>query len=378
LSNLDESVEPSIDDFINKFGGWTESFWFFNHTVELRYDVKNHEYLLVTEDGLEQLPSVTHICHLLDKSQVLMPWATKCMYQEILEKVTNLDGTVVVSWTEFEKIVKEAKTAHKRQLEKAGDVGSQAHNWIESYSKSLIDDAAAATQLIIDNTPEDMKAKSACIAFLDWSVKHNVRPICAERKVFSLKYRYAGTMDGTCLIDSCDNPECCPKEFKDHLAIIDYKTSNYLYDEFVLQVASYKQAYQEETGEQIEDCFLIKLNKDDAEFTVWHMGPETFEDDWAAFKSLLDAYRAMQIVTERMTEQKEEHRVWKKRQKEAEKSEIYKVACPKSGTYKGVRKTKCNGTQESCQACAKKYEETQKARLESLVLKNTVDKPEEV
>src|SRR5271154_2239587 len=73
---------------INKFGGWTESYWFYvdsDNPIELRYDPKDHVYLLVTEDGqLEKQAGVTTICHIIDKSEALVPWGCKMMAQKLL------------------------------------------------------------------------------------------------------------------------------------------------------------------------------------------------------------------------------------------------------------------------------------------------------
>lgn len=363
-----EQTQANIEDFIQKFGGLTEQYFFYNGEIELRYDPKAHEYLLVTPNGLEPLPGVSTVSHIIDKSMVLIPWACKMMAQKIIANMPSIDGVALMNQESFEKFINSCKTAHKDKLEDAGEVGHIAHAWIETYIKSLLEGDSAQTQLILDNTPEDMRAKSACIASLDWQVQHNVRWLGTERKVYSRQFKYAGTMDGLCLTDSCDNPECCKTAYKNHLTVCDWKTSNYLYNEFLLQTAAYLKAYEEETGQKVTDRWIIRLSKDTAEFDAWHLGPETIGDDWEAFHAALVLTRTMQIVDERMIEHKEEHRVWKKRQKDAEKLEQYKVSCPKSGTYKGVRKTKCNGTEEPCQACSKKYEETQQARLESLVL----------
>jgi hypothetical protein len=358
-----EYDEKSIDDFITAHGGWTEQYDFYNGEVQLRYDPKQHVYLLVEGDSLEELPGVSTVSHIIDKSEVLLPWACKMMSQKIKSNVVECDGTIIMSRSEFDKFIDSCKTAHKEKLEEAGNIGSIAHAWIETYIKAVLKGNEAEIQLIINNTPEDIQAKSACIASLDWQVKHNVRWLGTERKVYSRKYKFAGTMDGLCLTDSCDDLDCCKVEYKDHLTICDWKTSNYLYNEFLLQTAAYMQAYQEETGEVITDRWIIRLSKDTAEFDAWHLGPETFADDWDAFHDALKLTRSMQIVDERMSEQKEEHRVWKKKKKDAEKLEINKVACPKSKTYKGHRKTKCNGLSEPCQACLKKYEEYQAQKL---------------
>ena len=365
----DYNNPADIDDFIDRFGGWTEQYTFYGGTEVLRYDPKNHEYLLVTPDGLEPLPGVSTVSHIIDKSMVLLPWGCKMMAQKIMATVPTIDGTtVLLSLDQLGKIVNDCKSAHKERLEDAGNVGSVAHAWIETYIKSVLEGDEASTQLIINNTPEEIRAKSACIASLDWQVLHNVRWISTERKIYSRKYKYAGTMDGLCLTDSCDDENCCKTKYKDHLTIVDWKTSNYLYNEFLLQTAAYTVAYEEEMGEKIEDRWVVRLGKDDAAFDAWHLGPETIEDDWEAFHAALVLTRAMQIVDERMVNQKEEHRVWKQKKKAAEKAEINKIACPKSSKFKGTKYPKCNGG-EPCQTCLSKYKEVQAQKLAAIPIK---------
>ena len=70
-------------------------------------------------------------------------------------------------------------------------------------------------------------------------------------------------------------------QFKYRLSLSDCKTSNSLRVEYLLQIAAYQHAYQEETGENIEDRWVIRLGKDDAtEFDPWHTeGDEPFRQD---------------------------------------------------------------------------------------------------
>ena len=51
----------SLESLIQKFGGVTEEYTFYNGQVTLRYDPKDHVYLLATPDGLEVQDGVTHI-----------------------------------------------------------------------------------------------------------------------------------------------------------------------------------------------------------------------------------------------------------------------------------------------------------------------------
>src|SRR5260370_281051 len=132
----------SLDAFINKFGGWSEGYKFYNDERTLRYDVKNPLYLLLLEDGnLEPQDGVTTICHIIDKSEALVPWACKMMSNRLLTDgvITLPSGEKIVrqmSYQEYENLVLAAKTAHKDKLEDAGEVGHIAHAWIENYIKA--------------------------------------------------------------------------------------------------------------------------------------------------------------------------------------------------------------------------------------------------
>jgi hypothetical protein len=347
-----------IEEFIGKFGGITESYWFYNHTIELRYDVKNHVYLLVTPDGqLEVQDGVTNICHIMDKSMVLIPWSCKMMQQKLMLTVPTVDGTVILPRTEFEKLVAEAKSAHKEKLDDASNIGNIAHNWIETYIKAVLAKDDGMIEQILNNMPAEERAKNACIAALDWMHSHNVRWLCTERKVYSKKHKVAGTLDGLCLADACDDPLCCPNKFKNRLSICDWKSSNYLYAEYLLQTAIYQEAYVEETGEKVTDRWIVRLGKDDAAFEKWHLEKNTYKCDLAAFLAALKLKRSMDTVEARMTSTKSARSVRVKAAKSAAKIAANKIKCSKADKYKGQRKPTCG-----CQFCENLYQEMQKAK----------------
>jgi hypothetical protein len=365
----------SLESLIQKFGGVTESYWFYNNTVELRYDVKNHVYLLATPNGLEVQDGVTHICHILDKSSILLPWGSKMMAQKLIATAKdfatgyNITPEGVKDYYSFHepaftKWIMQAKSAHRDKLEDAGAVGTEAHNWIETYIGTVLTEDAAATESQLSNFPVEPRAQNAVVAMLDWSQNHNVRFLGTERKIYSRRYKYAGTMDGLARADSCNNPLCCKEHFKDRLTLIDWKTSNYLYVEFILQTAAYMQAYEEETGEQVEDIWIIRLGKEDAEFEAWHVDSQLATLGWIAFLRALELSRSMADLNRAMEDSKDHRKAAKKAEKKATKEADLKVACKGAKTYKGVRRPKCNGG-NPCETCLKKYAD-RLASLESL------------
>ena len=277
LLGVDIAAEGSLDTFIDQFNGVTEGYYFYYvdgvPTVELRFQTDEHIYYLVGELGqLTPQDNVTTICHIIDKSNALVPWAAKMVVQKLLRMVPTVDMVDIgsekivkylaeMTLEAFEKIALKAKSAPRDKLEEAGDVGKLAHTWLEFYIKSVIaldkaeDESARvehsqAIESKLANLPGDERAANCVKAALAWMKAHNVKWIETERKIYSKKYGYAGTTDGLALVSSCTDKECCSEEFSNRLSIIDWKSSNYLYVEHLYQTAAYLWAMMEEFGGQ--------------------------------------------------------------------------------------------------------------------------------
>lgn len=330
--------------------------FFYGGTERLRFSKKNWLWLKEEENGdLIPLSGCTNTTHIIDKSAALMPWAVKMALRRTFEKLQEHrrgDGFYEIYWTELEEILESAKKADKDALEDAGDVGHIAHAWIEDLIKSIIAGDEKRRLEILAKLPEDERAANACIAAVEFMVRHNVRWVATERFVYSREFKYAGTMDGLALVDSCDDPLCCGHPFRDRLSIIDWKTSNYLYTAFLLQVAAYWHAFVEETGEPVEDRWIIRLGKEDGEFDPWHAeGQALFEQDFAAFRHAQNLVLSLKAIEGRISDVRDARREYKKKQREAEKLARDKVRCPKADDYKGSRMTKCLPDGSQCEAC---------------------------
>ena len=355
-----------VDAFVTKFGALSESYWFYNHTIELLYDKENHKYLLCAGDGLNPIPSVTQITHALDKSEILIPWSCKVMQEKLLATLPFKDDLLVLQRPEAERLIKEAKVAHKEKLEEAGLLGNIAHNWLEQYIKSIISKDKTLTEQILSSFPSDERAKQACNAGLEWMSNHSVRWLSTERKIYSKQFQYAGTLDGLAIVSSCNDLNCCKTLFKDHLAICDWKTSRFLYPEFLLQTAAYQRAYTEETKEPVTDRFIIRLDKQTAEFEVWHLTADDYQQDFQAFREALELTRSMDTIKERVKSMKAGVKAKRKADKKAKKEADLTKQCKAANRYKGIRKPTCNNG-HPCEACLKKHDEYKAAKLQKLL-----------
>jgi hypothetical protein len=340
------------------------SYSFYGGTEILLFDASKWSYYRVTPEGRELQAGVTSVVKIIDKSEVLMRWAIKKALEKLKKLLilgeyvitdANNDEPKLLFETILDDIINLAKKADREELEAAGETGHAAHEWIENYIHSIIEEKEDRRLELLSKFPSDERAANAVTAALEWMHKHNVRWISTERKCFSRKYKYAGTADGLAIVDSCTNKDCCPESFKDRYTLVDWKTSNFLYIEYLLQTAAYQQAIQEESGQTIEDRWIIRLGKEDAEFDPWHVsGKELFDQDFQGFLNALALYRSVHKIEDRIDDIKEKKRNRAKEIKKIKKEAQLMIKCKSADKYKGIRAPKCNGG-NPCETCKKKF-----------------------
>ena len=326
---LSASAPNALIKFLDRFSNNMETYFFYDGTVELRFDKEEHKYYLVEELGnLSLRKGVTTVCHIIDRSMALMPWAAKKVAEKVIRlvPVVELSGEMwlkPMSLAYFTQLVMEAKKAPNEEKEEAGDIGHMAHQCLEDSIRHALDHTTDHIVRELKNLPPDEKAATAANSAFNWIKAHNVRWIETEGKIYSKKYGYAGTMDGLAYVDSCNDRACCRSSFTNHLSLIDWKSSNYLYIEFLFQTASYQHAKQEESGIQIEDRWVLRLGKNEDEagkFEPWYMGPEDFQEDFDGFLACLNLVNLVDSVTSRMKSQKQVFKAVKKEIKETQKA----------------------------------------------------------
>lgn len=288
-------------------------------------------YYRVEPSVLVPVSGVTSVVHIIDKSGPLVGWSAKKVAERILEETPIaerfVEGTTKslgwylqqhITLEEFTRICMDAKLAPREHLEEAGDIGHQAHKWLEGYIQRELGIKQFHLALI---SIQDEKVQSCCKASLDWMGKHNVRWLKTERIVYSKSFGYAGTLDGLALVDSCNDRLCCPVTFKDRRSLIDWKSSNYLYPEYLLQTAAYQYAEEEEFGITIDDRWIIRLGKEDGKFESWHIEKECFTQDFEAFIHALQLYRTFNAIIDRMGTRRDYIKAETKRIKQEQKAE---------------------------------------------------------
>ncbi len=289
---------------------------FYSESIILWFDPEKHVYYKQNKLDMTPVEGVTNIIHILDKSDALIPWACLMVYERAMSTIpydqdTLLDfsgpQTKPLTTLEIDRWLSAAKKAPREIKESAGDTGTLAHNCLEDSIKEarrirLADEEAVIVKQII-NWPADERAINCVKAAFSWMNIHNVRWLETERKVYSKQYSFAGTLDGVALVDSCDDKKCkgCKDEkFKNVLSLIDWKSSNGLWVDYLYQTAAYQYAYEEEFDTQIVDRWILRLGKEDGEFDPWRISPVDFEQDFKAFTYCLELSRIHKAVKNRM------------------------------------------------------------------------------
>ena len=378
-SMLSTSAPQALGAFLDKFSTLTESYFFYKDSkqpIELRFDKDEHKYYRVEELGnLVLIHGVTTVCHIIDRSVALTPWAAKKVVEKILRTVPIVSketGLFVPEMTleAFTELVEKAKTAPKDILIEAGDIGHIAHKCLEDTIQHAIDHNHG---IVVDllYIPDDEKAASCARAALAWMHAHNVRWIKTEQKIYSKEYEYAGTMDGSAFVDSCDDPSCCAHPFKNHRSLIDWKSSNYLYIEYCYQTASYLAAEVEEYGIAFDDRWILRLGKNEEEagkFEPWYLAGDTLAEDFAGFLACLELTKLVDSVNKRMQVQKKGVREAKKKIK-AEQKEIAKMKAKiEKEAERAAKKIERTAERERIKAGAKtNREEAKRARVSGIV-----------
>lgn len=199
------------------------------------------------EDGVE-LPSVTSILGCIGKP-ALVNWAANTERELVVDASTalygDLAGTPKMSAAAYRQTLITRlghEKAHKRELAKAAEIGTQAHALIEwNLRRSL-------GQKVGEEPRVEGKALWAFMAAEDWIKAVHLKPLAMEQTVWSRTHSYAGTLD---LLG----------EVNGELAVCDFKTSKAVYPESFLQVAAYAHALAEMGHSSPRAGWIVRLPK---------------------------------------------------------------------------------------------------------------------
>src|SRR3990167_9083115 len=167
----------------------------------------------------------------------LIQWAAN-MAEDYLQENWGKNGQD--NWLE---LCKEARTAHRKKKEKAGEQGTDVHAVIEEHIREAIEkNKGGISELAFSDTPQIKH-------FLDWARENKVKFIESEKHIYSEKLWIGGILDMVFEMDG--------KRW-----IGDVKTGSAIYNEHFFQMAAYEMCLEEMGEKEIDSYLVINLKKD--------------------------------------------------------------------------------------------------------------------
>lgn len=232
------------------------------------FDEANHVHKL---DG-KPLTGVTTILGVIAKP-MLIQWSAN-MAVEYIEKNSGKrekDEYDDEYYRVYPNILAEAKVAHRRKKESAGEFGTNVHNAIEQWIKTK---AVWVSQ-------NEMEQK-AFNHFVKWAEDNKVKFYESEVHVHSRKLWVGGICDIVCEIDG--------KRY-----VADIKTSSGIYPEAFIQCSAYAKFLEEMAGvdKMFDGVLILNCNKKGG---FEHQFNYDIEGNWECFKAAVTLYRQLNSI----------------------------------------------------------------------------------
>ena len=220
----------------------------------------------------KRLPSVTTILGRFKESGGLMHWA----FAQGLEQ-----GQAIASDPENA----EAPNLYRKRDE-AANAGTLAHEMVEQFING--NDHLA----LLKDVPQELAqpALNAFQQFREWHENNKIEIIShwQEIQMVSTKHGFGGT------------PDAIGRNVNGELVLLDWKTSNGVYGDYLLQLAAYKELWEENNPDQpiTGGFYICRFSKDFPDFAAHYYGDLNAE--WDMFSLLLKAYRIDKEVKKRV------------------------------------------------------------------------------
>jgi len=193
-------------------------------------------------DG-KQIPSVSSISGMIDKSNALLIWS---------ERLARKYLTMFLGEKLTEAIIETAVMQYKTVKDEKADSGTDVHKLCELFILAVKN---GTEKPVVDGTISE-PVKLGYLAFLKWYNENQVEFIESERDVYSKEFNYCGTFDVLMKVNGV-------------ITLGDFKTGSHIYPEYFIQLSGYKQAYDEEnTGVAIEHYMVLNFSKDTGDFKI--------------------------------------------------------------------------------------------------------------
>jgi len=158
----------------------------------------------------------------------------------------------------------------------AADIGTAAHDMIERDINADPQVSDIIGHYCLESGGAD-RAKRCYGAYLRWKEKRNPTIDVVEAQLVHPAHGYGGTIDAIGTIEG--------QRF-----LLDWKTSNGIYDETAMQLAAYRELWRSNTGEDIKHALVLRMDKATGKYEEL-IPPPCHELYFEQFLRFLEAYK---------------------------------------------------------------------------------------
>lgn len=233
------------------------------------FEPKEHLYKL---DG-KPMTGVTTILSVIAKPS-LIQWSANEAVKYIQENFSKA-FTYPLDQSKFDELFKEAKVAHRKKKEAAGEAGTDVHALIEIIIKNAIKNHDGYIYALEVEHPQVKQ-------FVQWAITNKVKFLASEKRLYSLSWWVAGTADIVCEIEG--------KRY-----IGDIKTSSGIYTEHYFQTSAYAKMAEEmgASKKKFDGVVIINCRKDGGFDYAYNYD---LQGNQKAFEGALALYRQINAV----------------------------------------------------------------------------------
>jgi len=169
---------------------------------------------------------------------------------------------------------REGRELYQRRDE-AADIGTAAHAMVEAHIKALNPEGCAELHKL--NEEGQAKARNAFEAYKMWASMSKLEIVEQEIQLVSETHRFGGTPDAIGKVNG-------------QLVLLDWKSSNGVYGDYLLQLAAYRQLWEENFPDKslTGGFHLCRFSKDYGDFS--HHYYSELDSAWKMFIHLREAY----------------------------------------------------------------------------------------
>jgi len=246
-------------------------------TGKKKFDVTLDEKHVYRVDG-KRKKSVSGYLNLIDKSNALVPWASRITVEYLAKHTEELKDCTP---EKVKEILRNAKAEAKRVKDEAGAIGTEVHKVVEHYFKGEI------TEIQIQERPE---AVQKCYgAFLSWAGEHRLEMLESETIVYNDLLDYCGRLDWIGNVDG-------------KLKLIDFKTGNGIYVQSKFQASAYVKAWERtrkwkgQEEKSIEGAIILRFGKENGIYELHEMSRADLIKAFKGFSALVTLNEQINIA----------------------------------------------------------------------------------